>query len=536
MTLTRRRFLGQTAPLGLVPFLPACGFEAQVSREALPVRAAENSRFQHGVASGDPLSDAVILWTRVTPAPGDAAELEVSWRMARDPALIEIVAEGIINTDASQDFTVKVDADGLEAGTHYYYDFGALGERSPVGRTRTAPTGLVSHARLAVTSCANYPAGFFNAYRRIAERGDIDFVLHLGDYLYEYPNGVLGDGASIGRLPDPDREIVTLEEYRERHAQYKRDPDLQEVHRQYPFVAIWDDHEVANNAYRDGATNHQPDSEGDWAARKADAMRAYFEWMPIRAREPGNSERIYRQFAWGDLFDLVLLDTRFAGRDARIDGNCDLPGLLDPARSILGDEQEAWLLDALQASSARGTHWRLLGQQVMFGQLSDVAEGCVTRPDHWDGYPESRARVLDGIRQRAIDNVVILTGDAHSSWAFDIADNPFDAVSYNAATGDGSLAVEFVTPGVSSPGEGGVVEQLLPTHPHLKFAELTRQGYVLLDVTLERTQAEWYFMTTVRERLTTEAFAAAFRTSSGANRLQSVNEPSPPGIALPPAP
>jgi alkaline phosphatase D len=173
---------------------------------------------------------------------------------------------------------------------------------------------------------------------------------------------------------------------------------------------------------------------------------------------------------------------------------------------------------------------------VMFGQLSDVAEGCVTRPDHWDGYPESRARVLEGIRQGAIDNVVIMTGDAHSSWAFDIADNPFDAASYAAATGDGSLAVEFVTPGVTSPGEGGVLEQILPTHPHLKFAELTRQGYVLLDVTPERTQAEWYFMTTLLERLTTEEFAAAFRTLSGQNRLQRVNEPLPSGTALPPLP
>jgi alkaline phosphatase D len=274
MTLTRRRFLGQTAPLGLVPFLPACGLEPPLSSEALPARSPEDSPFQHGVASGDPLSDAVILWTRVTPGADAEGEVAVSWRVARDPALTEVVAEGVTHTGVSQDFTVKVDAGGLAAGTHYYYDFGALDQRSTVGRTCTAPTGSVSHARLAVTSCANYPAGYFNAYRRIAERGDIDFVLHLGDYLYEYPNGVLGDGASIGRMPDPDRETVTLAEYRQRHAQYKRDPDLQEVHRQYPFVAIWDDHEVANNAYRDGASNHQPDSEGDWAARKANAMRA----------------------------------------------------------------------------------------------------------------------------------------------------------------------------------------------------------------------------------------------------------------------
>jgi alkaline phosphatase D len=314
---------------------------------------------------------------------------------------------------------------------------------------------------------------------------------------------------------------VTLEDYRARHAQYKADPDLQALHRQHPFIAIWDDHEVADDAYRDGALNHQPDSEGEWEQRKQSAMRAYFEWMPIRAFSSGDMQRVYRSFSYGELFDLILLDTRFAGRDARISGNCDVEGIQDPSRSLLGSEQEGWLLSELRASRARGVTWRLLGQQVIFGQLSDLARGCVTEPDHWDGYAPSRARILGALREDGLDNTVILTGDAHSSWAFDLAENPFDPEQYDAATGQGSLAVEFVAPGVSSPGDGAAVEQLLTTHPHLKFAETTRRGYVLLDVTPERIQAEWHFVRTVDQRDSAEELAAAFQVRSGENRLSS---------------
>src|SRR6185436_15167400 len=288
MTLTRRRFLGRAAPLGVLTLYPACASDSSGSAAELPA-ALTPEPFAHGVASGDPLPDAVILWTRVTPRGPDTSRISVEWRLARDVELTDIVAAGSVDTDAEADFTVKLDVGSLEQATTYYYDFQALGVRSRVGRTRTLPRGEAQRARIAVVCCANYPAGFFNAYRLVAERADLDLVLHLGDYLYEYGNGTFGDGAAIDRVPSPDREIVSLEEYRQRHAQYKRDPDLQEAHRQHPFVAIWDDHEVANNAYRDGAANHQPDSEGDWASRKAAAMRAYFEWMPIRERDPGDT-------------------------------------------------------------------------------------------------------------------------------------------------------------------------------------------------------------------------------------------------------
>lgn len=553
MTLTRRRFLSQATPIGLMPFLTRCEVRELASPSDVCDQAGVDPQpFQHGVASGDPLSDAVIVWTRVTPSEGRplaaaaglcgseaaaAPMIEVEWRLASDPGMSSIAQSGVVTTDASRDYTVKVDVIGLSPGTTYYYDFSVSGASSRVGRTKTSPVEGASHARLGVVSCANYPAGYFNVYRLLAERTDLDLVLHLGDYLYEYGNGTLGDGAASGRLPSPDREVITLEDYRARHAQYKTDPDLQEMHRQHPLVAIWDDHEVSNNGYRDGASNHQPDSEGDWALRKESAMRAYFEWMPIRPVRAGNSDRVYRAFAWGDLFDLIMLDTRYAGRDARVAGNCDAAGIADPERSLLGAEQEAWLLDALRGSHARGARWRLLGQQVMFGQLSDAAEGCITHPDQWDGYSQSRARVLALLRDEALDNVIILTGDAHSSWALDIADDPFDAAMYDGETGEGSRAVELVAPAVSSPAAGGDAQSMIETHPHLKYADLTRNGYVLLDLTSQRAQAEWYFVSTVAERRLDEQLGAAFLTLDGANRLAVAPEPSlPRADAAAPAP
>lgn len=547
MALSRRHFLRQAAPLGLTALLPSCGVEgldrssASRGTEALSGGAG----FLHGVASGDPLADAVILWTRATPMgaelalspPSGELELEIRWRIARDPELVDVVAEGIERARAAADFTVKVDVTGLEPATTYYYEFSAGSEHSPVGRTRTLPRTGVRHARLAVVSCANYPAGYFNVYRLIAGREDLDLVVHLGDYLYEYGNEVLGDGTPLDRVPEPNRELLTLEEYRARHAQYKRDADLQALHRQHPMIAVWDDHEVANDAFEGGAVNHQPDSEGDWELRKRIALQAYLEWMPVRTGGAGEGSRIYRAFTFGDLFDLIMLDTRFAGRAPALTGNCDSSGLDDAERSVLGETQEQWLLDTLRSSSARGSSWRLVGQQVMFAQLSDAAQGCVMHPDQWDGYPQSRARLLQALAEGTFGNILLLTGDAHASWASDIAKNPFDAAEYDPATGDGSLAVELVTPAVTSPGSAADVSQILQTHPHIKLAETTRRGYLLLDVTGERVQAEWYFVATVEERSAREELGALLQVRDGEPRLvpaEGVAAPKRPGPA--PAP
>jgi alkaline phosphatase D len=530
MTLSRRRFLGQAAPMGLLPLLPACGAVEELPELEPPGAGNVGNVFQHGVASGDPLADAVVLWTRVTPSEvnglPEGAPVQVEWRMTRDPELRVVVGSGSASASADSDYTLKIDAGGLEGDTTYYYAFSVRGKSSPIGRTKTLPSGASQRARLAVVSCANYCAGYFNAYRLIAARSDLDLVLHLGDYLYEYANGTFGDGSAIGRVPEPNRELYTLADYRARHAQYKTDPDLQEAHRQHPFLAIWDDHEIADNGFRDGAGNHQG-SEGDWPSRKRDALRAYFEWMPVRPPSLVNPERIYRQFAYGDLFDLMLLDTRYAGRSPMIATYCDRVGLSDESRQLLGVEQEEWFFDALRSSNQRGTRWRLVGQQVMLAQLSDTSLGCVTHPDQWDGYAPTRTRMLGLLREEGVGNVVILTGDAHSSWAFDITDAPYDAAVYDAATGQGSLAVEFVAPSVSSPYTIDGTETDAPP-PHQKFVERLRRGYLLVDVTAERVQAEWYLLSSVLTQVTDETLAASYVARSGENRLVLAESPALP--------
>jgi alkaline phosphatase D len=528
MPLTRRHFLKQAAPLTLAPFLPRCNDEVEPG--------GPDSYFLHGVASGDPLAGAVILWTRVTldrlegsAGAGSEEALEsvtVAWRVGLDPELTREVAAGRVTTDASLDYTVKIDVDGLEPNTTYYYQFGVLDQLSAVGRTKTLPVGNVERLRFAVAACASYAHGFFNAYRSIAERSDLDLVLHLGDYIYEYADQGFGLPTSVGRVLDPPHEISTLADYRRRHAHYKRDLDLQEVHRQHPFLLVWDDHEFANDAYRDGAQNHQPESEGEWQARKASALQAYYEWMPVRPVLPDQLERIYRGVSCGDLCDIMILDTRLIGRDAQLADPCS-PALLDPERSLLGPEQEAWLVGELDRSQAQGTRWRLIGQQVMFGQLQNplLGPGCVLTTDQWDGYGASRERVLLALEQGSIDNVVFLTGDIHSSWASDISHNPFDPAIYEAATGLGSRAVEFVTPGITSPGiedpsEAANLQALAAaTHPHIKFTELMRRGYLLVDVTHERVQAEWYHVETLLTRDPSVQLAQMLQVRAGENRV-----------------
>jgi alkaline phosphatase D len=257
---------------------------------------------------------------------------------------------------------------------------------SPIGRTRTLAEGAPELVRLALTSCSNYPHGYYNAYAAIAARDDLDAVVHLGDYIYEYANGAYGDGTALARIPDPVHECLTLDDYRKRHATYKHDPDLQAAHRQHAFIAVWDDHEIANDAWLHGAANHQAD-EGDWETRRAAAMRAYHEWMPIRDGE--DPAAIWRRFEYGDLVDLLMLDTRHAGRDAILPAS-QADAIADPARQLLGVAQERWLLDALAESR---TIWRVLAQQTRMTQLR-TGDGELGSMHPWDGYPAARDRIL----------------------------------------------------------------------------------------------------------------------------------------------
>jgi len=529
--VTRRRFLARATPLSIAPWLGACGSgEPGPAPDAGTGVSAADYEFLHGVASGDPLPDGVVLWTRVTPRASDGvappAVVTVLWRVALDAQMSEVVLEGEATTGPDIDYTVKVYVRGLASASRYHYSFQAGGAASPVGTTRTLPVGSVSSLRLAVTSCANYPQGFFHAYRQIAARTDLDVVLYLGDYIYEYANVVYGDGYPIGRVPEPNREVISLSDYRRRHAQYKLDPDLQAVHGAHPALVVWDDHDITDNAYRDGAENHQS-GEGDWEARKQAAVTAFYEWIPIRAADPSDPLRIYRSFAYGDLVDLTLLDTRIVGRDALTADYCD-PRLQDPARQLLGPEQEAWFFEQLAQSKSRATRWRLVGQQVAFGQFvgnPPVAAGCVASRDKWSAYPAARARVLDAIARGGIDNVVFLTGDAHFSCGLDIARDPFDPAVYDPASGNGSLAVELIVPGVTSAGAASTDDALAGSralsenHPHLAFLDLFYQGYLLLDVTHERLHAEWYFVSSVREPAASERLGGTVVVAAGQNHL-----------------
>jgi alkaline phosphatase D len=481
--------------------------------------------FLHGVASGDPLHDRVILWTRVTPKRTNDSVM-VKWSIARDPRMKREECGGRVWTDASRDFTVKVDVDHLEPNRTYYYQFEVQGARSPIGRTKTLPLSHARSLRFAFASCSNYPYGYFQVYRRIAERADLDFVLHLGDYIYEYGNGQYGDGATIGRLVTPDHEILSLTDYRQRHATYKTDADLQEAHRQHPFITVWDDHESANDSWHDGAENHNPLlGEGEWEARKRAAIKAYFEWMPIREFAWKPKSQIYRHFRYGNLAEIDMLDTRLFGRDKQAAGPTDTATINDPNRQLLGVEQENWLFNRLYQSQSQGVHWRVLGQQVMMAQLSASRGASVLNVDQWDGYAPARERLFRHIADTNVENVVVLTGDIHSSWGSDLTSNPFDAAQYDPATGRGSVGVELVTPGVTSPGiedPAAAAQQaagLRFLSPHMKFIELNKRGYVVIDINRDRMQSEWWHVPTIRERTDVQALAASLTTASGANHL-----------------
>jgi alkaline phosphatase D len=471
--------------------------------------------FVHGVASGDPLETRVVLWTRVTPAGAAAAgPVSVRWRLAEDDRLTRVVAQGTVAARPERDFTVKVDAAGLRPGTTYYYAFDTAGEQSPVGRTRTLPARGASRLRLAVVSCADFEKGYFNSYRNIAARPDLDAVLFLGDYIYEYSTTTPGIERVAGRVPAPVHECVNLDDYRQRYATQHLDPDLAALHATHPCIAVWDDHESANDAWRDGALRHEAE-QGPWAARKAAARQAFDEWVPLR-----ETTRMYRRFGLGGLADVMMLDGR-TYRDRQVLAS-DYVALTDPKRSMLGAEQEAWLYDALRTSQRAGTTWRLLGQQVIFAPFVPQV-GSALEVDNWEGYPAARSRFFDCVEYDRIADVAVLTGDIHSSWALDLPRSPLSG--YDEGTGRGSLAVEVITPAVTSQpffSRAGSRERAKAFHsasPHMRYMDGDRHGYVTLDITRDRLLAEWYHVRTVTESTADESKAATFVCERGSRRL-----------------
>ena len=491
----------------------------------------EGTTFRHGVASGDPTQDRVVIWTRVTP-PHDRS-VEVRWTMRTDAGAH--VAHGVATADATSDWTVSVDVGGLEPGAGYVYSFEALGERSPDGTARTLPGGDRPRVRFAQLSCAKFNAGYFNAYARVAERRDIDFVLHLGDYIYEAsqtPPASQTASRDIGRAFDPLHECRTLDDYRRRYAQYRSDPDVQRLHAAWPVIGTVDDHEFADGAWRDGATEHREERDGPWAARRAAAFRARTEWLPIRPPDPADPERVFRRVPVAGIADIFLVDTR-----TRRDEPVPPPRMHHPARTAFGREQREWLFRELADSRAA---WRLIGNPSVMSRtwndaLSDDlkrallklklidADGTGPDYDQWDGYPAERAALLRHLLADGRRNVVVLSGDVHIGLASELR------------TDDGEpVGVEFVNTSLTSqnlddkmgwPPRTRSVEleqAYLAGMPHLRFCDFDSHGYAIVDVTRERLTFEWWAVDTVLSRSTGERRVAAWAVRNGDPRLVDV--------------
>ena len=550
LELPRRRFLQAGAATGValvagqaVPRLQAPAHAQDATAET------PNDIFLHGVASGDPLADRVIIWTRVSGMPKTPDEVPVSWSMATDEAMTEVVATGTTSARSGQDWTVHVDVPGLKPATSYWYAFEVDGVRSPTGRTRTARApDDPGEIRLGVVSCAAWPGGFFTAYRLLARR-DVDLVVHLGDYIYE-------SYRKVHRDHDNPAPAVTLDDYRGRYRQYLSDPDLQALHRRHPIAAVWDDHEVAGNAWKEGASSHQSSSQGPWQERRAAAMQAYFEWLPVRRPDPDRPTRIWRSLTLGGAAELVLIDTRHDGRDKQVDEGSPNPrqAIDDLGRSMISVEQREWLTERLTGSEAT---WRLVANQVLFspfgldlpgplaalaGRFGILAGDLTVNPDSWDGYGGERSRVLSTLAEQTARNTVFLTGDVHSSWAFEV---PGKAGAINPA------AVEIVVPAVSSTpfgrllggsngviadylGEGNLINELVTSAiesqlDHLRWSEVGSNGYVVASITPERVWAEWWHLKGVGPDDKGEHRGAAWQINAGTSRLVAAKAVDAPG-------
>ncbi|MFF0220023.1 alkaline phosphatase D family protein [Streptomyces vinaceus] len=509
--------------------------------------AARGPAFLHGVASGDPLPDGVLLWTRVTPAPeavpgsglGDA--VTVGWEIAADRAFSRVVARGTTTASAAADHTVKVDVRGLQPRTPYWYRFTAGGAVSPVGRALTTPHpgADTPGVRFGVVSCANWESGYFSAYRHLAARADLDAVLHLGDYIYEYGTGEYPEAKYVVRRHQPRHEILTLADYRARHGTYKTDADLQALHSAHPLVAIWDDHEFADDTWSGGAGNHTPETEGDWSVRAAAAKQAYFEWMPVR---PSVAGTVYRRLRFGKLADLHLLDLRsFRSQQAKTgSGSVD-----DPGRTITGRAQLDWLKAGLASSDAA---WKLVGTSVMISPLAFASlpahvlkplakmlglpgGGLAVNVDQWDGYTSDREELLGHIKDRGIKNTVFLTGDIHMGWANEV---PLDMATYPTS---GTAATEFVVTSVTSdnldetlrvaPDTVSLVAEaaVKAANWHVKWVDMDDHGYGVLDVTAERAQMDYYVLSDMRRPDATASWSCSFRTLNGSQKVERVDRP-----------
>ena len=533
---------------------------------------ASQLNFTHGVASGDPYADSVILWTRISPmydsvddnstvsgyAPlynhgpkqVSTAPVCVDYAVSESEDLSNTATTGRAYTSSDIDYTVKVEAGGLKPSTTYYYQFHVCDSpdaKSALGRTKTAPAkdDSTTAVNLAVYSCANYPFGFFNAYGNPARKDSVDYVLFLGDYIYEYAgDGDYGYGYSIDRIPQPERVTFTLYDYRERLATYRSDADLQLSHERFAWIPVWDDHEVADNPYRDGMAELN-NTEASFVAdggvsvdqRKMNAVRAYFEWMPIRQVEMDDNLRIWRSFSLGNLLDLLILDTRNYDRSITdLYWNTHYIHTLsnDAGRTMMGSRQENWFYDSLSESAERGAAWRVIGSQTVFSRMNQsivLGDEDPLNYDAWDGYQANRNRTFNHLYSNNIGNNVVLAGDSHAAWVSDLVWLGHEGgTPYDPVTGAGGIGVEFAGSAVSSPppyGENITIaaaknysDWLVENNAELHWNDLYYRGYFELHVSQEEVSARYFGLPTIKDRNPYEISLANFTVRSGENRLQ----------------
>ncbi|KAF1990111.1 phosphodiesterase/alkaline phosphatase D precursor [Aulographum hederae CBS 113979] len=559
------------------PFLGISIFKV-VRRNNPEIRyvAAEDLNFTHGVASGDPHPHSVILWTRCATMYDDnksnvtvsgtvplysherneyvkisTAPICVNYKVSTSKSMKHVVSKGTAYTTSDIDFTVKVEAGGLKPFTWYYYQFNVCDsdKKSMVGRTKTAPLpdDKVSSVKLAVYSCSNYPFGFFNAYGNVAKKSSVDYVLHMGDFIYEYAEGAYGWGWSIGRTPQPNVETRTLYDYRKRHASYHADPGSIESLSSYAWIPVWDDHDVGDNVWRDGMadqnnteasfTEDNIEFGGDFVSfdqRKMNAVRAYFEWMPIRQVEMDDNLRIWRTFRLGTLADIIMLDTRNYDRAITdLYWNTDYIHEIsnDASRTMMGSRQENWFYGQLSKSKKRGAAWRLIGSQTVFSRQNySISYGDENPLDYdaWDGYAANRNRTFEHLYKNNITNNIMLAGDSHLSWVSDLV--WLDEHAYDPSSGAGSIGVEFAGTAVSSPcpfGQNITMQDannysawLVEANRELQWQDSYYRGYYELTVGYEEVHAQYFGIPSLVNQLPYEVSLANFSVQSGANRLQ----------------
>lgn len=548
---------------GLAVSAASCAKEPVATPQDSPDQSA-GGVFAHGVASGDPGPDSAVIWTRLSqdaPAPGSSTT--VNWELAADNGFTEIIAKGETLTGASRDWTVKTLLTDLEPGTVYYYRFRSGDQTSPVGRTRTLPAGKIDSARFAVLSCTNFPFGYFNVYDQVARRDDIDAVIHLGDYIYEYGRDGYGGetGAALGREHEPAHEAITLDDYRRRHAQYKADSSSQAMHAAHAMIAIWDDHEISNNSWKDGAENHQPETEGEWAVRRRAALQAYYEWMPVR--EPaGAPEAFFRSYSYGDLLTVCAIETRLMARARGFEygeivrnlktsddvAHFKTEILWDQSREMLGRAQTDYLARTIRQSVDAGQPWRLIANQIIMAKVMtpdinpymteediDALQatwdqgrafveisrlGLPTNFDAWDGYPAARERFYEMVSEAGGDGMIVVTGDTHTWWANDLTDRNGEhrgvELGAHSVTSPSPYSKDFLG------GKGSEYTALtISENDDVRYLSGEDHGYIDLEIGRESAKARFMAVDTVesQEYNTVEKIAFTINRADGAAKF-----------------